>query len=359
MSTQFPSLNQLGWRPLYSQQLSLSDLETSYPARVTSVHRNALATLSERGEDNVTLPHSIGVDSGVSITVGDWVLIENDAARVARLIERHSVIERVAAGTDHRVQPIAANLDTLFIVTSCNDDFNLSRLERYLAVAFDARVEPVIVLTKIDQCIDAGSSVDAYIEQARSIAATTAILAVNAMADDSARSLDLWLQHGQTVAFVGSSGVGKSTLINTLLGISTQATGGIREDDSKGRHTTTSRQMFALSSGAWVIDTPGMRELKVGAVEAGMSQAFEDIETLAQQCRFRDCAHDSDEGCAVAAAIADGCLDSRRLVSYLKLRREAQNAARTVRERRERDRHFGRVHRSAQRLTRRRKGRDQ
>jgi ribosome biogenesis GTPase / thiamine phosphate phosphatase len=258
------------------------------------------------------------------------------------------------------VQPIAANVDTLFIVTSCNDDFNLSRLERYLAVAFDARVEPVIVLTKIDQCVSAGIEVDTYTEQARSIASTAAILTVNATSTDSAFSLSSWLQRGQTVAFVGSSGVGKSTLINTLLGASTQTTAGIREDDGKGRHTTTSRQMFASHSGAWVIDTPGMRELKVGAIETGMSQVFDDIDALARGCRFRDCAHaGDDEGCAVDAAIAAGRLDSRRLISYLKLRREAQNAARTVRERRERERHAGRVHRSAQRLTRRRKGRDQ
>lgn len=354
MSIQPLSLDQLGWHPIHAQQLTLHDLESGYPARVIAVHRSVLTTLSERGEADVVAPRSVGEEAGITITVGDWVLLEHAAPRVARVIERQSVIARMAAGTEHREQPIAANLDTLFVVTSCNDDFNLSRLERYLAVAFDAGVEPVIVLTKIDQCAD----VEPYLEQARSIAPTTAILAVNAIALDSVRALDDWLRRGLTVAFVGSSGVGKSTLVNTLLGANRQATGGVREDDAKGRHTTTSRQMFMLDAGAWVVDTPGMRELRIGAIEAGMSQAFDDIDTLARQCRFRDCAHDGDGGCAVEAAVAAGGLDARRLVSFLKLRREAENAARTVRERRERDRQFGRVARSAQRLRRRDKGRE-
>lgn len=277
-----------------------------------------------------------------------------DALRVLRVIERRSLIARIAAGSEHRMQAIAANLDTLFVVTSCNDDFNLSRLERYLAVAFEAGVEPVVVLTKADLCDD----VDNYLRAARSIAPTVAIVAIDATSAVSAEPLAAWLTRGQTVAFAGSSGVGKSTLANTLVGSAAQATGGIRDDDARGRHTTTAREMFALPCGAWVIDTPGMRELRVGAVEAGMTAVFDDIEMLAAQCRFSDCRHQGDRGCAIEAAVAGGSLDGRRLASYRKLQREAANAVRSTKDRREHDRHYGLLNRHAQRLQREKKGRD-
>jgi ribosome biogenesis GTPase len=333
------TLSRLGWRPFHSQQLSLEDLEAAYPARVTSVHRSGLIVHSERGTAPVCVPPRLIESAEVAITVGDWVLIENDAPRVARLITPYSVLVRAAAGTDHRQQAIAANLDTLIIVTSCNDDFNLSRLERYLAIAFEARVEPVILLTKSDLC----DEVERFTDQARTLSANIAVIPLNALDATAATALQAWLQPGQTVAFVGSSGVGKSTLVNTLTGSAAQATAGIREDDSRGRHTTTSRGMFALRSGAWVIDTPGMRELKVGDVQAGLGSVFANIETLAGQCRFRDCRHESETGCAVLAAIAAGTLDERRLGSYKKLQREAAHAAMSKRERHERERKFGRL----------------
>jgi ribosome biogenesis GTPase len=345
------SLLQLGWRPFHSQQLSLEELESSYPARVSSVHRSGLIILSERGSQSVTIPPRVMEQLDRPVTVGDWVLIENEAPRVVRVIAAYGVITRVAAGTEHRLQAIAANLDTLFVVTSCNHDFNRSRLERYLAVAYEARVEPVIVLTKADLC----EQVDDLIDQARSLANTLQVVAMNATEPAAAMSLDPWVQSGQTVAFVGSSGVGKSTLVNTLLGHAPQATAGIREDDSRGRHTTTAREMFALASGAWVIDTPGMRELKVGAVDSGLRTVFDNIEALATQCHFRDCRHESETGCAVLAAIAAGQLDPRRLASYHKLQREAAHAALTTAARRERDRRFGRMADSAMQIKRKNK----
>lgn len=227
------------------------------------------------------------------------------------------------------------------LVTSCNDDCNLSRLERYFTVARHARVESVIVLTKADLCADAES----FASRARSIAGAIEVLALNATEPAAAGALAPWLTSGQTVAFVGSSGVGKSTLVNALLARAAQATNAIREHDAKGRHTTTARQMFALPSGAWVIDTPGLRELKLGAVEAAVSAVFDDIQTLARSCRFRDCQHHDDAGCALHAAVAAGRLDARRLSSYLKLQREAQRASQSVRERRALDRRWGRMHR--------------
>nr|WP_298716754.1 ribosome small subunit-dependent GTPase A [uncultured Steroidobacter sp.] len=343
MSSSSISLARLGWRPFHSQQLTLEDLEIAYPARVTGVHRSGLVVLSERATCSVTVAPRLIESLELPITVGDWVLVEHAALRVQRVIKPYSVIKRLAAGTDHRVQAIAANLDTLFVVTSCNDDFNPSRLERYLALAFEAQVEPVIVITKTDQCDDPQSFLDA----AQALGTSAAVVAVNATDAMSVDAITPWLQSGQTVAFVGSSGVGKSTLVNTLSGKTQQATGGIREDDSKGRHTTTSREMFALDGGAWVIDTPGMRELKIGASDAGLRTVFDNIEALAAQCHFRDCKHESERGCAVLAAIATGDLDPRRLASYRKLQREAALAEMTTRERRARDRSFGRMASSA------------
>jgi len=370
------SLLQLGWRPFHSQQLSLEDFESAHPARVTSVHRSGLIVLSERGSHSVTIPPRVIEQLDRPVTVGDWMLIENEAPRVHRILAAYGTITRVAAGSEHRLQAIAANLDTLFVVTSCTKrqdsrfvqpsgcpqgeahgraeryhDFNRSRLERYLAVAYEAQVEPVIVLTKADLCDD----VDDLIDQARSLANALQVVAVNGTEPAAATSIDPWIQPGQTVAFVGSSGVGKSTLVNTLIGNASQATGGVREDDGRGRHTTTAREMFALASGAWVIDTPGMRELKVGAVDNGLRAVFDNIEALATQCHFRDCRHESETGCAVLAAIAAGQLDPRRLSSYRKLQREAALANMSNAARRERDRRFGRMAASAMQIKRKNK----
>ena len=334
------TLDRLGWSACYSQQLTLEDLNAGFPARVCSVQRGQLTVLCERGSLDVIVPPRL-VASDAAIAIGDWLLVEHEAPRVLRVLERRSLISRLAAGLEQRTQAIAANIDTLFVVTSCNDDFNLSRLERYFTIARHARVEPVIVLTKADLCADAES----FAIQARSIAGHIQVLALNATEHAAADALEPWLGRGQTVAFVGSSGVGKSTLVNALLSTQAQSTGAIREHDAKGRHTTTSRQMFALPSGAWVIDTPGMRELKLGAVEAAVSEVFDDIETLAQNCRFRDCKHGDDAGCALHAAVAAGQLEARRLGSYLKLQREAKRATQSVRERRALERRWGRMHR--------------
>ncbi|MGH8184936.1 MAG: ribosome small subunit-dependent GTPase A [Steroidobacteraceae bacterium] len=352
MSTRIYSLDQLGWSPVYSQQLTLEDLAAGFPARVSGVHRSSIVVLSERAP-SLTLPRERGRESS-SITVGDWLLVEHEAPRVLRVLERRSLIARMAAGIEQHSQPIAANVDTLFVVTSCNQDFNLSRLERYLALARHAQVEPVIVITKADLCVEAES----FVSQARSVAGRAEALALDATSREAASWLGPWLAGGQTVAFVGSSGVGKSTLVNTLLGGEALATGAIREDDDRGRHTTTSRQMLALPGGPWVIDTPGMRELKIGAVESGVSAVFAEVEELVHACRFRDCNHEQAAGCALEAAVAAGQLDARRLSSYLKLQREAKRAGLSLHERRESERRFGRMVRSALKTRYRLKGRD-
>lgn len=355
MFTHAFSLLQLGWRPYLSQQMTLDDLDAGFPARVAVVQRTLLTVLSESGEQQVTLPPDLRPDGmEAAITVGDWVLVQKQTLQVLRLFERQSLIARVAAGTEWRPQSIAANVDTLFVVMSCNADFNLSRLERYLAVAFEARVTPVVVLTKADTCADTAP----LVAQAEEVAPGVAVIALNATdAAGSIATLTPWLDQGQTIAFVGSSGVGKSTLINSLLGVEAQSTAAVREADSKGRHTTTARYLRHTSGGVWLIDTPGMRELKIGAATEGLSRAFADIETLAQKCRFRDCAHKQDNGCELRAAVADGRLNARRFDSYMKLEREAARASQTPWERHEQTRQFGRISRAAQKRRRKETGR--
>lgn len=331
MSHSIFSLSQLGWRAHYSQQLTLEDLEQHFPARVASVHRNRLVAFAERGEIDL-LPTS------PDITVGDWVLVQRTAPRIERILERHSLVARLAAGTEHTRQLIAANLDMLFVVTSCNDDFNVSRLERYLALAHESGVDPAIVLTKRDLAEDA----ETFRERVSPIAPQVPVFLVNATLHEDATSLFAGLAPDSTVAFVGTSGVGKSTLINTVSGTA-YATGSIREHDSKGRHTTTHREMIRMPAGLWLIDTPGMRELKLGAIDSGLRKTFDDVESLAQRCRFRDCRHDDDPGCAVTAAIEAGTLERRRLDNYLKLQREARRATQSEHERRAHERRFGKV----------------
>jgi ribosome biogenesis GTPase len=356
MSKETNSLMRLGWRPFYSQQLTLEELDESFPARVAAVQRSLLVVLAESGEHQIGLPQRLrpgGATPG--ITVGDWLLVRSETCQAVRMLERQSLVARMAAGTEPGRQAIAANVDTLFVVTSCNADFNPSRLERYLAVAFEAGVMPVIVLSKVDTCADPGP----YIAAARSASKDVSVIALNGTdSHGSLASVSPWLGEGQTVAFVGSSGVGKSTLINSLLGVSTQQTRETRQGDQKGRHTTTSRHLFRAPCGAWLIDTPGMRELKIGAVESGLDRTFVDIESLATVCRFRDCGHRHETGCAVRSAMEDGRLDARRLENYLKLRREAERVACPPWKRRQEQSQFGRIARAAQKRRRQDTGRE-
>jgi ribosome biogenesis GTPase len=334
------SLTDLGWAPVFQQQLALEDLENTTPARVFEVQRTGLGLRFEGGEVDVPLGGRwFQGPPEDRPTVGDWVLLDSAMASVERLLERKSLLKRMSVNRPGDIQLIAANVDTMFLVSSCNDEFNLSRMERYLALALDAGVQPVVVLTKADLSEDA----EAYRSQALSLSRDLIVEVVNALAQEELESLHAWCQVGQTITLLGSSGVGKSTLINSLAGAELQSTGAIREDDGKGRHTTTNRSLHLLESGGLLLDSPGMRELGIAELDAGLASAFQDVETLAEQCRFNDCAHESEPGCAVRRAIEAGELDERRLESYRKLRREELYNTETVAERHARTRQFSKM----------------
>ena len=257
--------------------------------------------------------------------VGDWVLVEGK--RIVALLPRHSAIKRGAAGEHYKQQLIAANIDTVFVVCGLDADFNPRRIERYLVLVGGSGVVPVVVLTKADRALaDDAGAVDEARAALVALGQDVAVVAVNAKDRASVAALDPWLQPGHSVVLVGSSGAGKSTLTNTLLGIEKMKTSEVREHDSRGRHTTTHRALIPLPSGACMIDTPGMRELKPTG-EEDVAENFGDIEALAGECRFRDCRHAKEPGCAVRAAIEGGTLDEGRFANYLKLRGEVAGAA--------------------------------
>lgn len=306
------SLRQLGWQPYYQQQLSLEEYEQTNCARIVAHHRGEYIVQLESQRIALPITNNLPV-----MTVGDWILLDSDN-RFIRQLERQSLFSRKGAGSQIKQQHISANIDTLFIVSSLNQDFKLSRLERYLALAHDAGVEPVVVLTKADLCQDsAGKTL-----QVQALDPLLMVLTVNGLLKQAAELLSPWCKTGKTVSFVGSSGVGKSTLINRLLGEELILTNGIREDDDKGKHTTTSRSLYISETKGVIIDTPGMRELQLIGCEDGIKSTFNDIESLAKQCRFNDCHHVNEPDCAVLQAIIKEELDSRRLNNYQKLLRE-------------------------------------
>ncbi|MDQ2703322.1 MAG: ribosome small subunit-dependent GTPase A [Pseudomonadota bacterium] len=306
------------------------------PARVVEQHRSGYLVAEAPGEavPVESLPEwqrPAGYRKGQAApedraAVGDWVLVE--AGKIVALLPRHSAIKRGAAGEHYKQQLIAANIDTVFVVCGLDADFNPRRIERYLLLVQGSGAGAVVVLTKADKAAE--DNPDAVAEALAALADTaasgTAVVAVNAKDADTLAALAPWLQPRRSIVLVGSSGAGKSTLTNTLLGAERMKTGEVRESDARGRHTTTHRALIPMPSGACLIDTPGMRELKPTG-EEDVEQNFSDIEALSEQCKFRDCRHAREPGCAVRAAIEAGTLDASRYANYIKLRDEVAGAA--------------------------------
>lgn len=255
---------------------------------------------------------------------GDWVAVQQASERAAvihAVLPRRTKFSRQAAGRRAQEQVIAANVDVAFVVCGLDRDFNVRRLERYVTLTLESGAAPVIVLTKADLCGDVANSLAA----ARSIAAGAPVTAITAIAPDCINALSTYLRAGSTIVLLGSSGAGKSTIVNQLLGRHRQSTQPVRAGDNRGRHTTTRRELFVLDCGALLLDTPGMRELKLWATEESLDEAFDDVAAFAGACRFRDCRHAGEDGCAVGAALISGALDHARWGSYLKLRAELRH----------------------------------
>jgi len=330
----FTSLTGLGWQPYFQQQLSLDEWDRTIPARVIEQYKSEVTVATESDIFNIALLATMP-----EMVVGDWLLLDSQQ-HLLRVLDRKTCFSRKAAGSKLKRQLISANVDSAFIMTSMNDDFNLNRIERFLSLVNESGADSVIVLSKSDQ----SEFPESYIAQIQELDPFLMVEAINCLNAESVKKLSPWIKQGTTIAVLGSSGVGKSTLINTLLGKERQSTGGIREDDDKGRHTTTRRSLISLDAGGLILDTPGMREIQMADCKEGIATTFADIETYAKQCKFSDCQHQTEPGCAVQKAVDSGELDQRRLNNYLKLlREEALNSA-SLSERRSKDKALGKFY---------------
>ena len=322
----------LGWDDTLAGQFEPHAGAGLVPGRVAVQHRGAYDVLTELGELRCDVAGRV-YDESVSPAdlpaVGDWVAVaprsEERAGTIQAVLPRRTKFSRKTAWQAAEEQVLAANIDVVFIVTSLNEDLNLRRLERYLILARESGAQPVVLLTKSDLAQNTGAAI-AAVESIAASVPVHALSSVTGMGLDVVRS---YLRPGVTAALLGSSGVGKSTLVNTLAGVELLATQEIR-DDGQGRHTTARRELVQLPGGALVIDTPGMRELQLWVAEEGFEEAFEDVTSLFDLCRFSDCSHDTEPGCAVKAALADGTLAAERWESYLKLQAELAHLERRL-----------------------------
>jgi len=319
-----PALEELGWDTDWASSFEQLEEDDLVPARIAAQHRGAYLVWSAEGElraraaGRLFYAHEVGAPTPA---VGDWVVLRETT--ITSILPRRSAFIRKRAGLGSDEQVLAANVDAAFLLAGLDDDFSLRRLERYITTAWDSGAEPIVVLTKADLCADVGDAV----LQVESVAIGVPIYPISNVTGVGVDELIPHLSPGRTVVLLGSSGVGKSTLLNRLVGTELMRTAAIAADGT-GRHTTTHRELVKLPGGALVIDTPGLRELQFW--EGDLNAAFEDIEALAADCRFRDCAHAREPGCAVLAAADEGRLELDRLRSWRKLQRELEAiAART------------------------------
>lgn len=324
-------LKDWGWRPFFEAAMTPYLAEGCVPGRVVLEHKHIYRVVTAYGDMLAEVTGKLRFQASGREdfpAVGDWVAAsvrpEEGRATIHGVLPRFSKFSRKAAGATTEEQIVAVNVDTVFLVQALNQDFNIRRLERYLILAWESGANPVVILSKADLCEDT----EEKLSQVFGAAAGVPVHAVSAIDGTGIEAVKPYVRHGQTVALLGSSGVGKSTLINRLYGSEVQDTGGIREDDGRGRHTTTHRELLLLPEGGLLLDTPGMRELQLWDADEGISAGFRDVESLAGECRFHDCTHGKEPGCAIQAALRNGTLDEDRYQSYLKLQRELAYLAR-------------------------------
>jgi ribosome biogenesis GTPase / thiamine phosphate phosphatase len=320
-------MSALGWSPSRAEQFEPYAADGLAPARVAAQHRGGYVVYAESGERPAEVAGRLRHEAASVAefpAVGDWVAVEDapgaDAATIHAVLERATVFSRKAAGDEAVEQVVASNVDVVFLVSAFGDDLNVRRIERYLASGWESGAQPVVVLNKSDLAGD----LDAELAEVEAVAFGVPVHVVSCLEGAGLEELRPYLTEGRTVALLGSSGVGKSSLLNRLIGWERQAVQDIR-DDGKGRHTTTHRELVLLPGGGLVLDTPGMRELALWDAGAGVGETFSDVAELAAACRFADCAHESEPGCAVRAALADGSLAEERYESYRKLQGELRH----------------------------------
>lgn len=310
----------------YGVAENMEVLEGMELARITAVHRERFEIICSKGEGTAVVKGSIYYNEGceeVFPAIGDfvWILYNpNGPSRITKTLERKSYFSRKDPDVGRGEQIVAANFDYVFIIMSLNNDFNTKRLERYLASAWQSGAIPIIILTKVDLLEDYSW----YINELEQVAVGVDIISISSKTGFGLDRLEQFMKLGKTVVFLGSSGVGKSSLVNALAKKEIMKTNGIREDDAKGHHTTTYRQLIKIDNGAMIIDTPGMRELGLWDISKGLGEAFQDVIELMLQCKFSDCSHTNEPGCKICEALNNGTLDTTRWQSYLKLKKEAK-----------------------------------